>query len=207
FQTIHKKLKENKLNENLLTVCKEFKPCHYERLVEGEHWDLVKNMIFVLLDKQLQGIVVDWSQMIEQFKEAYLTQIKIIWATFYSQIQEDLENINEISVVNEKVEMSYVMLQNKLSFYLYEDILVPTGQCLQSILQKSYNDLLHISSTKQKNLETKSLENRGSLVGQLFQGIMKTGEEMKRERSVESLSDKQNNVVEGNDVRIRSSIT
>jgi preprotein translocase subunit SecA len=80
-------------------------------------WEPVKKSALALLQKQEEGLTIDWSYFYDQFKQAYLNQVNKIWAKSYSQLQDDLreEGITDIKAA---IDVAYEKVQTELFIYL-----------------------------------------------------------------------------------------
>jgi hypothetical protein len=77
----------------------------------------IKASAKILLAKQSQGIEIDWSYFYNQFRDTYFSRIRRIWALFYTQIHDEI-NEGDISSIKEKIELAHAEVQLELDQYL-----------------------------------------------------------------------------------------
>jgi ankyrin repeat protein/preprotein translocase subunit SecA len=219
LKRVYKVLEDEKLKSGLLNTCNHFlgNIVAVTKILHGSHWKLIYSMVENLLEKKLRGISVDWSQLIRQFKKAYVKNIKIIWSKFYSKIQDDLSECVSLEEANLLMENAYAEVLKKLAPYCQGDIGDNAIRCLNvvlnQVLNKIQNQIIlntassqdHIYQTsipffshvnpslEEKLTESKFQVSQSSLVSQMFQGVMKTGEELKRESTTQPITDLKHN--------------
>lgn len=104
---VYKLAESSDFDNNLKTLC--LSNCYEEqsqRYFDENHpqWIALRAMLLPLLEKQVEGISVDWTAFIIQFREVYLDEIRNCWASCYSKLKDSLE-INNREEALARVEM------------------------------------------------------------------------------------------------------
>lgn len=79
-------------------------------------------MIPIPTGKKSEGITVDWTAFIAQFKEVYLNHIRSTWASYYSKLKDPLEVHNRekaLDAVN-----AFLLEPEKIAHTIIHDIFV-----------------------------------------------------------------------------------
>ncbi|HAU1788026.1 TPA: hypothetical protein JBJ44_03920 [Legionella pneumophila] len=58
---------------------------------QNPHWSALIEMANSLLEKQVEGLHVDWTSFLDSFKETYLYHISDLWASYYSKLRDEIE--------------------------------------------------------------------------------------------------------------------
>lgn len=103
----------------------------------GEQWRVVQTMALNLYRQQQRGTVVDWSVFIAQFKKCYEEQIKMQWALFYTDLQNQLAEIEDLAEARSMAENQYLAIQKKLEVYCKGDVPAAAVKLLHRILAQA----------------------------------------------------------------------
>lgn len=63
--------------------------------LDNTNWQTLNNMAKLLLEKQMNETIVDWSGFFEQFKSAYASSMQREWAQFYNKLHDDIALIQK----------------------------------------------------------------------------------------------------------------
>ncbi|WP_133138632.1 hypothetical protein [Legionella genomosp. 1] len=131
---------ENK--QSFITAC-EFSDFSLENelpfSLESKEWKLLEDIASSLLEKQEQGIKVNWEGFYAKFTESYLAEIQLQWAKFYSKLQDEVDRTDP-GAAKEKIDKLSLKAEGQIT-----QLLNHPEQNIQSYLQKMHCQMEKVS--------------------------------------------------------------
>lgn len=136
LQNIQDLLKEQKINDELLTVCQDkVSPTDCALLsLKDKSWLRLMQNATVLIMNQQKDKRVDWQPFLSQFKAVMLELLQNYWANFYSKISDEVYGM-PLEMAQRHLEKQFTKLQ--LSTHFSQESVV---NCLKGILYKAIQD-------------------------------------------------------------------
>ena len=115
-------------------------------------WSTVRDPAATWLQQQNEGQPAEWSYFYAQFTDAYLEQVKTIWAQWNCELQDDLDEeklSSTSSAIHKKIDAAYEHVQKRLNPYLSsprENFISCLKQVLNSVQLEQHHQVMSAAS-------------------------------------------------------------